>query len=146
MSFKETKTRGGEIPAKNIKMYVIEDNDACIKIVLKKRSMALRHVMRTHRVALDWLYELFDSEDIWLKYINTKWQVADMYTKSFTNAGTWRTLCSLNSIGPPNCDVCIVPPAAANAPRRQNGIDKDVDECSGSPAITWQTSGKVSYY
>ena len=78
MSFKETKTRGGEIPAKTIKMYVIEDNDACIKIVLKKRSMALRHVMRTHRVALDWMYELFDSEDIWLKYINTKWQVADM--------------------------------------------------------------------
>ena len=39
-------------------MYVLEDNEAAIKIVLKKRSMALRHVFRTHRVALDWLYDL----------------------------------------------------------------------------------------
>ena len=94
-------------------MYVIEDNEAAIKIVLKKRSMAMRHVLRTHRVALDWLYDLFDEDDIHIKYINTKWQVADMYTKSFTNADTWSTLCSLNSIGPVDSNICKIPVIAA---------------------------------
>lgn len=33
-----------------------EDNDFVINITLKKRSMALRHVLRLHRVATGWLF------------------------------------------------------------------------------------------
>ena len=36
-------------------LYVFEDNEAVIKMILKGRSPTMRHVSRTHRVALDWL-------------------------------------------------------------------------------------------
>ena len=38
-------------------LYVFEDNEAVIKINLKGRSPTMRHVSRTHRVALDWLFD-----------------------------------------------------------------------------------------
>ena len=36
-------------------LYVFEDNEAVIKMIMKGRSPTMRHVSRTHRVALDWL-------------------------------------------------------------------------------------------
>ena len=36
-------------------LYIFEDNDAVIKMIIKERSYTIRHVSRTHRVALDWL-------------------------------------------------------------------------------------------
>ena len=38
-------------------LYVFEDNEAVIKMILKGRSPTMRHVSRTHRVALDWLFD-----------------------------------------------------------------------------------------
>ena len=38
-------------------LYVIEDNEAVIKMIMKSRSPTMRHVSRTHRVALDWLFD-----------------------------------------------------------------------------------------
>ena len=38
-------------------LYVFEDNEAVIKMIMKGRSPAMRHVSRTHRVALDWLFD-----------------------------------------------------------------------------------------
>ena len=38
------------------KLYLLEDNDAVIKMIIKERSPAMRHVARTHRVDLDWLF------------------------------------------------------------------------------------------
>ena len=37
-------------------LYVCEDNEAVIKMIMKGRSPTMRHVSRTHRVALDWLF------------------------------------------------------------------------------------------
>ena len=37
--------------------YVFEDNEAVIKMIIKGRSPTMRHVSRTHRVALDWLFD-----------------------------------------------------------------------------------------
>ena len=34
-------------------LYVFEDNEAAIKMIIKGRSPTMRHVSRTHRVALD---------------------------------------------------------------------------------------------
>ena len=34
-------------------LYVFEDNDSVIKMIFKGRSPTMRHVSRTHRVALD---------------------------------------------------------------------------------------------
>ena len=37
-------------------LFVFEDNEAVIKMIMKGRSPTMRHVSRTHRVALDWLF------------------------------------------------------------------------------------------
>ena len=63
-------------------LYVFEDNEAVIKMIIKGRSPTMRHVSRTHRVALDWLFDgiNFDPK-IKIKYIDTKNQLADMLTQ-----------------------------------------------------------------
>ena len=38
-------------------LYIFEDNEAVIKMIIKGRSPTMRHVSRTHRVALDWLLD-----------------------------------------------------------------------------------------
>ena len=38
-------------------LYVFEDNEAVIKMFSKGRSPTMRYVSRTHRVALDWLFD-----------------------------------------------------------------------------------------
>ena len=38
-------------------LYVFEDNEALIKMIIKGRSPTMRHVSRTHRVVLDWLFD-----------------------------------------------------------------------------------------
>ena len=38
-------------------LYVFEDNEAVIKMIIKGRSPTMRYVSRTHRVALDWLFD-----------------------------------------------------------------------------------------
>ena len=36
--------------------YIFEGNEAVIKMIIKERSLTMRHVSRTH-VALDWLFD-----------------------------------------------------------------------------------------
>ena len=38
-------------------LYVFEDNEAVIKMIIKGRSPTMRHVPRTHSVAFDWLFD-----------------------------------------------------------------------------------------
>ena len=54
-------------------LYVFEDNEAVFKMIIKGRSPTMRHVSRTHRVALDWLFDRINLDSkIQVKYINTK--------------------------------------------------------------------------
>ena len=63
-------------------LYVFEDNEAVIKMIMKGRSPTMRHVSRTHRVALDWLFDRINLDPkIQIKYIDTKNQLGDMLTK-----------------------------------------------------------------
>ena len=63
-------------------LYVFEDNEAVIKMIIKGRSPTMRHVSRTHRVALDWLFDRINLDSkIQVKYIDTKNQLADILTK-----------------------------------------------------------------
>ena len=41
----------------NAMLYVFEDDEAVIKMIIKGRSPTMRHVSRTHRVALDRLFD-----------------------------------------------------------------------------------------
>ena len=54
-------------------LYVFDDNEAVIKTIMKGRSPTMRHVSRTHRVALDWLFDRINLDPkIQIKYIDTK--------------------------------------------------------------------------
>ena len=73
------------------KLVILEDNDACIKMCLKARSISMRHVPRVHRVDVDWLLEkIFTDTGINIKYINTKAQIADIFTKGSFTETTWK--------------------------------------------------------
>ena len=63
-------------------LYVFEDNEAVIKMFIKGRSPTMRHVSRTHRVALDWLFDRINRDSkIPIKYIDTKNQLADIFNQ-----------------------------------------------------------------
>ena len=63
-------------------LYVFEYNEAVIKMIIKGRSPTMRHVSRTHRVALDWLFDRIKLDSkIQIKYIDTKNQLADILTE-----------------------------------------------------------------
>ena len=64
------------------KLYIFEDNEAVIKMIIKGRSPTMRHVSRTHRVALDWLSDRINVDpEIQIRYVDTKNQLADILTK-----------------------------------------------------------------
>ena len=80
-------------------LYVFEDNEAVIKMIMKGRSPTLRHVSRTHRVALDWLFDRINLDPkIQIKYIDTKKQLAEMLTKESFTRDEWNHLLCLFNI------------------------------------------------
>ena len=80
-------------------LYVFEDNEAVIKMIIKGRSPTMRHVSRTHRIALDWLFDriTLDSK-IQIRYIDTKNQLADTLTKENSTCDEWKHLLCLFNI------------------------------------------------
>ena len=96
--------------------YVFEDNEAVIKMIMKGRSPTMRHVSRTHRVALDWLFDRINLDTkIQIKYIDTKNQLADILTKENFTRDEWNHLLTLFKISHFSSTACI----AAMAKRAQ---------------------------
>ena len=88
-------------------LYVFEDNEAVIKMIIKGRSPTMRHVSRTHRVALDWLFDRINLDPkIQIKYIDTKNQLADILTKGNFTRYEWNHLFSLLNIRHFSSTVC----------------------------------------
>ena len=58
----------------------------------------MRHVSRTHRVCLDWTFEVMQNPQVSLRYVNTSYQIADMMTKAITKKDVWIKLLSLSAI------------------------------------------------
>ena len=82
------------------KCVIFEDNDAVIKQTIKGRSPNMRHVARTHRVDLDWLWERIRTDPgVYIRYVGTKEQIADMFTKGSFSADQWGRLLRLAQIG-----------------------------------------------
>ena len=97
-------------------LYVFEDNEAVIKMIMKGRSPAMRHVSRTHRVALDWLFDRINLDPkIQIKYIDTKNQLADILTKGNFTRDERNHLLTLFNISHFSSTACI----AAMAKRAQ---------------------------
>ena len=86
-------------------LYVFEDNEAVIKMIIKGRSPTMRHVSRTHRVALDWLFGRINLDSkIQIEYIDTKNQLADILTKGNFTRDEWIIfcVCSTSAISAPS--------------------------------------------
>ena len=80
-------------------LYVFEDNESVIKMIIGKRSPTMRHVSRTHRVALDWLFDRVNLDTkIQIKNIDTKNQLADNLTKGNFTRDEWNHLLCLFNI------------------------------------------------
>ena len=88
-------------------LYVCEDNEAVIKMIIKGRSPTMRHVSRTHRVALDWLFNRINLDPkIQIKYIDTKNQFADFVIRENFTRDEWNHLLCLFNMSHFSSTVC----------------------------------------
>ena len=111
-------------------MCVFEDNEAVIKMIMKGRSPTMRHVSRTHRVALDWLFDRINLDPkIQIKYIDTKNQLADILTKGNFTREEWNHLLSLFNISHFSSTACI----AAMANELNKDQEKNVSQPNRDP-------------
>ena len=69
-----------------------------IKIIQKARSMALRHLPRTHRIDLQWLCEVWSNPRVRMRYVGTLQQIADLMTKALNKPETWSHLLDIAQI------------------------------------------------
>ena len=103
-------------------LIVFDDNDAVIKMIMKGRNPTMRHVSRTHRVALDWLFHRINLDSkIQIKYIDTKKQLADILTKGNFTRDEWNHLLSLCNISHFSSTICF----AAMAKRFQQDLGEE---------------------
>ena len=106
-------------------LYIFEDNEAVIKMILKGRSPTMRHVSRTLRVAVDWLFDRINLDPkIQIKYIDTKNQLADLLTKGNFTRDEWNHLLCLVNISHFSSTVC------------SEGMAKRTQQDSGEERVT----------
>ena len=103
----------------------------------------MRHVSRTHRVALDWLFDRIDPDSkIQIKYIDTKNQLADILTKGNCTRDEWNHLLNLFNISHFSSTACT----AAMAKRAQQGSGEERVTAKSRPMmhLTARTPSDVS--
>ena len=82
------------------RLVILEDNDAVIKLILKGRSLALRHIARVHRIDLDWLIaRVREDPGIDIKFFGTKYQIAHILTKAIYTSEQWYVFSTLHKWG-----------------------------------------------
>ena len=84
---------------------MFEDNEAVIKMITKGRSPTTRHVSRTHRVALDWLFDRINLDP--KIQMDTKNQLADTLTKGNFTRDEWNHLLCLFNISHFSATNCL---------------------------------------
>ena len=83
----------------------------------------MRHVSRTHRVALDWLFDRINLDSkIQIKYIDTKNQLADILTKGNFTRDEWNHLLSLFNISHFSFTICSA--AMAKRVQQESGEER----------------------
>ena len=124
----------GRQSGSNAVLYVFEDNEAVIKMIIKGRSPTIRHVSRTHRVALDWLSDRIKCiSKIQIRYIDTKHQLADIFTKGNFTRDEWNNLLHLFNIShfsstccAKNSSLLSCPNTMAKRMQEQQGKERSV--------------------
>ena len=113
-------------------LYVFEDKEAKIKMIIKGRSPTMRHVSRTHRVALDWLFDRINLDSkIQIKHIDTKNPLADILTKGNFTRDEWNHLLCLFNISHVSSTVC----SAAMAKRFQQDSGEERVTAKSKPMM-----------
>jgi len=126
-------------PAGNATLVVLEDNDAVIKMLIKGRTDKMRHVSRTHRIDLDWLFDVMRNDPgLRIKYINTKSQVADMFTKGNFTSQLWQHLVFLSGLAPTR--LVEKAKAACSVPILIDGAGQLAQNGTGKPGLTEPTN------
>ena len=124
-------------------LYVFEDNEAVIKMIMKGRSPTMRHVSRTHRLALDWLfYRINLDPKIQIKYIDTKNQLADMLTKRNFTRDEWNHLMNLFNISHFSSTACTA--AMAKRAQQESGEERVTAKSRPMMNLTARTPSAVS--
>ena len=124
-------------------LYVFEDNEAVINMIMKGRSPTMRHVSRTHRVALDWLFDRINLDPkIQIKYIDTKNQLADILTKGNFTRDEWNHLLTLFNISHFSSTSCIA--AMAKRAQQESGEGRVTGKSRPMMNLTARTPSFVS--
>ena len=103
----------------------------------------MRHVSRTHRVALDWLFDRLNHDPkIQIKLIDTKNQLADILTKGSFTRDEWNHLLTLFNISHVSSTACL----AAMAKRAQQNSEEGRVTAKSRPMmnLTARTTSIVS--
>ena len=110
---------------KEAMLYIFEDNEAVIKMIIKGRSPTMRHVSRTHRVALDWLFDRINLDPkIQIKHVDTKNQLADILTKGNFTRDEWNHL------------LCLFNMSLFSSTRCLQAMSKITQEGAGEERVT----------
>ena len=124
-------------------LYVFEDNEAVIKMIIKGRSPRMRHVSRPHRVALDWLFDRINLDPkIQIKYIDTKNQLADILTKGNFTRDEWNHLLTLFNISHFSSTACTA--AMAKRAQQDSGEGRVTAKSRPMMNLTARTPSAVS--
>ena len=118
-------------------LYICEDKEGVIKTISKGRSPTMRHVSRTHRVALDWLFDRINLEPkIQIKNVDTKSQLADMLTKGSFTRDEWTHLLRLFNIMNFSVFSCI------HFSRKQSAMSKGGQKVLPVKVHQWQNQSQ----
>ena len=125
-------------------LYVFEDNEAVIKMIIKGRSPTMRHVSRTHRVALDWLFDRINLDSkIQIKYIDTRNQLADTLTKGSFTRDEWNHLLSLFNIS--HFSPTVFSAAMAKRSQQESGEERVTSRSKPMMNLTARMPSIVSF-
>ena len=98
-------------------------------MIIKGRSPTMRHVSRTHRVALDWLFDRFNLDlKIQIRYIDTKHQLADMMTKGNFTRDEWNNLLHLLNVSHFSSTCCTKNFSLISCSTVAKGIQNETEE------------------
>ena len=124
-------------------LYVFEDNEAVIKMIMKGRNPTMRHVSRTHRVALDWLFDRINLDPkIQIKHIDTKNQLTDLLTKGNFTRDEWNRSLTLFNISHFSSTACIA--AMAKRAQQESGEERVTAKSRHMMNLTARTPSFVS--
>ena len=93
----------------------------------------MRHVSRTHRVALDWLFDRINLDPkIQIKYIDTQNQLADIPTKNNFTRDEWNDLLCLFNISHFSSNNCL----EVTSKRTQEDTDEERVTAKSKPMMS----------